>query len=72
MNEGRPNIVDLIKTEKSIFNTPSVASAPKTRSPFGAQELVQHSYHDSFCARWCVDHANTELKREVACLQDLH
>ena len=78
VNEGRPNIVDLIKTGKVhlIFNTP----------------LGRESFYDEKSIRRaairynipCITtlsaahaavrgiHAITELKREVACLQDLH
>ena len=78
VNEGRPNIVDLIKTGKInlIINTP----------------LGRESFYDEKSIRRaairynipCITtlsaahaavrgiHAITELKREVACLQDLH
>ena len=78
VNEGRPNIVDLIKTGKInlIFNTP----------------LGRESFYDEKSIRRaairynipCITtlsaahaavrgiHAITELKREVSCLQDLH
>ncbi|HMD43823.1 MAG TPA: carbamoyl-phosphate synthase large subunit [Candidatus Acidoferrum sp.] len=78
VNEGRPNIVDLVKTGKVqlIFNTP----------------LGRESFYDEKSIRRaairynipCITtlsaahaavrgiHAITELKREVSCLQDLH
>jgi carbamoyl-phosphate synthase large subunit len=78
VNEGRPNIVDLIKTGKInlVFNTP----------------LGRESFYDEKSIRRaairysipCITtlsaaqaavrgiHAVIELKREVACLQDLH
>jgi carbamoyl-phosphate synthase large subunit len=78
VNEGRPNIVDLIKTSKInlIFNTP----------------LGRESFYDEKSIRRaairynipCITtlsaahaavrgiHAITEMKREVNCLQDLH
>jgi carbamoyl-phosphate synthase large subunit len=78
VNEGRPNIVDLIKTGKInlIFNTP----------------LGRESFYDEKSIRRaairynipCITtlsaahaavrgiHAITELKLEVSCLQDLH
>jgi carbamoyl-phosphate synthase large subunit len=78
VNEGRPNIVDLIKTNKInlIFNTP----------------LGRESFYDEKSIRRaairynipCITtlsaahaavrgiHAITEMKREVNCLQDLH
>jgi carbamoyl-phosphate synthase large subunit len=78
VNEGRPNIVDLIKTGKVqlVFNTP----------------LGRESFYDEKSIRRaairynipCITtlsaaeaavrgiHALIEMKREVACLQDLH
>ncbi len=78
VNEGRPNIVDLIKTGKInlVFNT------PLGRESFYDEKSIRRAAirHNVPCittlsaAQAAVRgiHAVIELKREVACLQDLH
>jgi carbamoyl-phosphate synthase large subunit len=78
VNEGRPNIVDLIKTGKInlIFNT------PLGRESFYDEKSIRRAAirYNIPCittlsaAQAAVRgiHAITEMKREVACLQDLH
>ena len=78
VNEGRPNIVDLIKTGKIslVFNT------PLGRESFYDEKSIRRAAirYNIPCittlsaAQAAVRgiHAVIELKREVACLQDLH
>jgi len=78
VNEGRPNIVDLIKTGKInlVFNT------PLGRESFYDEKSIRRAAirYNIPCittlsaAQAAVRgiHAVIELQREVACLQDLH
>jgi carbamoyl-phosphate synthase large subunit len=78
VNEGRPNIVDLIKTGKInlVFNT------PLGRESFYDEKSIRRAAirYNIPCittlsaAQAAVRgiHAVIELKREVSCLQDLH
>jgi carbamoyl-phosphate synthase large subunit len=78
VNEGRPNIVDLIKTGKVnlVFNT------PLGRESFYDEKSIRRAAirYNIPCittlsaAQAAVRgiHALIEMKREVACLQDLH
>ena len=78
VNEGRPNIVDLMKTGKVDM----VINTPLGRESFYDEKSIRRA-----AIRYnipCITtlsaanaaargiHAITELKREVACLQDLH
>ena len=78
VNEGRPNIVDLIKTGKISL----VINTPLGRESFYDEKSIRRAairYNIPCITTLSAAHAAVrgihalvELQREVACLQDLH
>ena len=78
VNEGRPNIVDLIKTSKVQL----VINTPLGRESFYDEKSIRRAairYNIPCITTLSAAHAAVrgihaliELKREVSCLQDLH